>query len=821
MNQETSYIPETIEKKWQKYWEEKGIFKNYSRDEKFYVLDMFPYPSGEGLHVGHPKGYIATDVVARYQQLRGKSVLHPMGWDAFGLPAENYALKNKLHPRISVEKNIKRFKSQLEAIGCTYDWDREIDTTDPDYYRWTQWIFLKLFEKGLAYESHEPINWCPSCKTGLANEDLENGKCERCGSDIEQKPMRQWVLKMTEYAERLLRDLDSEDLDWETSIVEQQKNWIGRSEGAEVDFGVKGSDVNIRVFTTRVDTIFGCTYVVVAPEHVILETLQENISNSSEVAQYIADANKKTNLERTELQKEKTGVKLEGVEVINPFTGETVPIFVADYVLGNYGTGAVMAVPAHDERDFEFAKKYTLPIRRSIVALSQCDHQGEIDECYADDGILIDSGEYTGLSSEEAREKMVSWLEEGNLGKKKINYKMRDWVFSRQRYWGGPIPIIHCESCGAVAVPEDELPLRLPEVESYEPTGTGEGPLSLVTDWVNATCPICGSLAKRETNTMPQWAGSSWYYLAYIMKECVGVSLNNAKDLFEKWTPVDLYVGGQEHATRHLLYARFWHKFLFDIGIVPTKEPFKKLMHVGLINAQDGRKMSKRWNNVINPDEMIMRFGADALRLYEMFMGPFSQAIAWNTEGVSGVRRFLDKVWKLGMRTIASENSSQVRIHEPVEGKNTEVLFHKTIRKVAEDIEAFKFNTAVSSLMILVNSIEKRKTLRVEEYKTFLVLLSPFAPHISEELWERFGETQSIFLAAWPAHDESKLHDEDNTIVVQVNGKLRDTFVAPVDISEEEMRRCALESENVRKHIAGKEMKKVVIVKGKLVSIVM
>ncbi len=983
------YNPKEIEKKWQEKWESAGLYKDYSRAKKFYALDMFPYPSGAGLHVGHPKGFIATDVISRFKMLSGYSVLHPMGWDAFGLPAENYAIKNKVHPSVATEKNIATFKKQLEAFGFTYDWDREISTTDPAYYKWTQWIFLKLFEKGLAYESNEPVNWCPSCKTVLSNEDLEDGLCERCGTQVVQKKMRQWVLKMTAYAERLLADLDSEELDWEDAIIQQQKNWIGKSEGATVLFEIKISNKNgisndqfpisnkiqnpndqnlkqsIEVFTTRVDTIFGCTYCVVAPEHSILEKLKSQITNYKEVEDYVIASQNKTILERTELQKEKTGVKLQGVEVINPFNNETVPLFVADYVLGGYGTGAVMAVPAHDERDFEFAKKYDLPIKQSVApdytaylktartlnvlesifesaakqaikiwllgGLSTPFHCGviyrehsdldlitkddesfkkaiqlfeelgfekvgekkisetltnfiykkddvEIDigpsqgelglieadfeedvkkvadfkalvlserfiktfkeqqlqtrkeekdkldfeylngKVFTEDGFLVSSDNYNALTSGQAREKMTAWLEEKKLGEKKINFKMRDWIFSRQRYWGEPIPVVHCEKCGAVGVPEEQLPLQLPEVENYEPTGTGESPLANIEQWVNTVCPKCGGPAKRETNTMPQWAGSSWYYLRYIDPK-------NAEKLIEPqlekdWMPVDLYVGGAEHATRHLLYARFWHKFLYDLGVVTTSEPFKRLMHVGLILAQDGRKMSKRWNNVINPDEVIGQFGADSMRLYEMFMGPFSQSVAWNTNGVSGVRKFLEKVWKLQEKVTSKQELGTSK------SKN---ILHKTIKKVTGDIENFRFNTAISQLMILVNSLEKeyaksattKAHMRKEDYEKLLLILSPFAPHITEELWQQLGNEQSIFLQTWPVAEDKYLKDEEVEMVIQVNGKVRERLMVSPDVTEDEIKETALESEKVKKFTDGKEIRKIIFVPEKLINIVL
>jgi leucyl-tRNA synthetase len=817
------YNHKKIESKWQKRWEKSGIYKDYGKKKKFYALDMFPYPSGAGLHVGHPKGYIATDVYSRFMMLKGYSVLHPMGWDAFGLPAENYALANKTHPKVAVEENIATFKKQLEKFGFTYDWDREINTTDPEYYKWTQWIFLQMFKKGLAYQSNEPVNWCPKCKTVLANEDLEGGLCERCGTEVVQKKLRQWVLKMTEYADRLLYDLDKEELDWEDSIIEQQKNWIGRSEGVEFELRIKNYELGIKVYTTRIDTVFGMTYAVVAPEHPIIKNLKFKIKNYDEVEKYIERAGRKTELERTELQKEKTGVELKGIKAVNPFNNEEIPLFVADYVLGHYGTGAVMAVPAHDERDWEFARKYNIKI---IEVIKSKDGKSPVEKgAFIEDGILINSDGYNGMGSKEAREKMAKWLEEQGIGKKKVNYKMRDWVFSRQRYWGEPIPIIHCKKCGAVGVPEEDLPVKLPDVESYEPTGTGEGPLANIAEWVNTECPRCGGPAKRETNTMPQWAGSSWYYLAYLMR---GISnfqfpISKYKEEFDKWLPVDLYVGGAEHATRHLLYARFWHKFLYDIGVVSAKEPFKRLVHVGLINAEDGRKMSKRWNNVINPDDIIEKFGADSIRLYEMFMGPFTQNIAWSTEGVKGVRRFLERVWKIQSK-VESRKSK-------VENKKLEPLFHKTIKKVTEDIENFRFNTAISQMMIMANALEKEKEISIIHYSLFIILLSPFAPHIAEELWSSFAEAtedkadkkkyqQSIFKQRWPEYNPELIKEETINLVIQVNGKTRDIISVSADITEDEAKKIAQESDKVKKWIKGKKIVKVIFVKGKLVNIV-
>lgn len=848
-----AYHPKSVEAKWQQEWEKKGIYRHYDRKKKFYALDMFPYPSGAGLHVGHPKGYIATDVVARMKQLQGYGVLHPMGWDAFGLPAEQYAIKNKVHPSVAVKQNIAIFKKQLQKIGCTYDWECEINTTDPEYYKWTQWIFLEMWKKGLAYESNEPINWCPSCQTGLANEDLDNGRCERCGTPVEKRPLRQWVLRMTKYADRLLADLDMKGLRWDESIKAQQKSWIGRSEGAEVAFYVADTEEEIRVYTTRLDTIFGCTYVVIAPESPLIHTFEKKITNLPEVKKYIKKTASKSDLERTELSKEKTGIELRGIEAIHPFTAERLPVYVADYVLGSYGTGAVMAVPAHDERDWDFADRNGLekPLVIKPVSYKDIDTSSiypvfspavlsgeniesaterwkkqnyslvlESERCFTSDGVLINSKEFTGLSSEEARKKMTAWLVKEKLGTQKVNYKMRDWTFSRQRYWGEPIPLIHCGKCGVVPVPEKDLPLKLPKVRSYEPTGTGESPLADMKSWVNVKCPQCKNPAKRETNTMPQWAGSCWYYLRFIDPKNTKALVDKKKE--KKMMPVDVYVGGTEHATRHLLYARFWHKFLYDIKVVSGKEPFKKLVNQGLILASDGRKMSKRWGNVINPDDMIAEFGADAFRLYEMFMGPFTQSIAWNTDGVVGMRRFLDRIWIL-VHAIAKEQKDMKRIRS--------ASIDQTIKKVTEDIEDFKFNTAISALMIYFNNRDFAGKINAQgglenhdvdraALEKFLILLSPFAPHIAEELWQKLGNKKSIFLAEWPKYDARLLKSETATVAVQINGKLRAVLTVETGSSEEAVKKIACEDPKVAAHIAGKEIRKVIYVPDKLLNIV-
>ena len=801
-----SYDHKKIEKKWQKKWEKSGIYRSEetSGKPKAFVLDMFPYPSGEGLHVGHPKGYIATDIFSRHARMQGKSVLHPMGWDAFGLPAENYAIKNKVHPRKAVEKNVARFKEQLQKIGLDYDWSREINTTDPEYYRWTQWIFLKLFEKGLAYESFEPINWCPSCQTGLANEDLDGNVCERCGTVVEKRPMRQWTLKITDYAERLLKDLDLLP-EWQEHIKESQRNWIGKSEGAEIEFAIQGTDEKLKVFTTRPDTLFGATYMVIAPEHPIIHKLESHIENVPELAKYAKEALAKTEIERTAEGKEKTGVKLEGVMAINPANKECIPIYAADYVLAHYCTGAIMAVPAHDFRDHEFATKFNLPIREVVHPLSAV--KAGISDISASlqaapivmEGILINSSEFDGLPSEEAKVRITA-----KFGIAQTTYKLRDWVFSRQRYWGEPIPIVHCQKDGVVPVPYDQLPVRLPEVEHYEPTGTGESPLAAIPEWVNTTCPKCGGPAKRETNTMPQWAGSSWYYLRFMDPTNDAALVDPAKEKY--WAPVDMYVGGAEHATRHLIYARFWHKFLFDISVVSTPEPFTRLISVGLIMAEDGKKMSKRYGNVINPDDIVETYGADTLRIYEMFMGPFTDAIAWKTSNLIGARRFIERVWRLQESFAESAD------------ENVERVLHQTIKKVGEDIRNFKFNTAISAMMIFVNEAEA-KSVTKGQYKAFLKLLAPFAPHMADDLWHEIGNETSIHLEKWPKYDPQKILADTVTIAVQVNGKARATVSVPRDSDEETVKKVALEA--VARWLEGKEQVRVIFVPNRLINLVL
>ena len=934
-----------IEKKWQAKWTESGLHRTdvSSSKEKMFVLDMFPYPSGEGLHVGHPKGYIATDVYSRFKKMSGYEILHPMGWDAFGLPAENFAIKHKVHPRVAVEKNISNFKEQLAHLGFNYDWEHEINTTDPEYYKWTQWIFLKLLERGLAYESHEPINWCPSCQTGLANEDLESdGTCERCGSQVEKRPMRQWVLKITAYADRMLEDLATLTK-WPEHIKEAQRNWIGKSEGAMITFSIKDSGEAVTVFTTRPDTLFGATYMVLAPEHPLVSTLV--VENREEIDAYVAKAAATDTIERTNATKEKTGVELKGIKAINPANGEEISVYIADYVLSTYGTGAIMGVPAHDERDFAFASTYGIPMRQVVLSckedtknppqegfpevkrdtvvvflrntengkiallnwhgtlegivtgvmggieegmtpeeaalaeiaeevaipnarivkqlpwissarycashkqenrvsvgrwfIAEVDglaEQGEIpnneaakhtlvwvDEAdvfahltpddqrsmwsqfqtltpMTNDGVLINSGEFDGMGTEEA--KLAITKKVG--GERTSTYRLNDWVFSRQRYWGEPIPVVHCEKCGVVPVPYEELPVRLPEVEHYEPTGTGESPLASIDEWVNTACSKCGGAAKRETNTMPQWAGSSWYYLRFIDPKNNDALIDPA--LEKKWAPVDVYVGG-DHAVRHLIYARFWHKFLYDIGVVHTIEPFERLEFLGFILAEDGRKMSKRWGNIINPDDIVAQHGADTLRVYEMFMGPFENTVAWSTNSLVGAQRFLERAY--GLRTHVADTEST----------HMTSMLHKTIAKVASDIETFKFNTAVSAMMIYLNDAEKHG-LSKDSYQAFLKLLAPFAPHVTEELWEQEGNAYSIHTEAFPEADPALLIESEVVIGAQVNGKLRGQVAVAPDADETTATAAARLDENVARHLAGKEVVKVIYVPKRIINFI-
>lgn len=791
-----------IEKKWQKRWQDEKVYaaENGSEKPKFYALIEFPYPSGQGLHVGHPRPYTALDIVARKRRMQGYNVLFPIGYDAFGLPTENYAIKNHMHPREVTKTNIARFTQQLQMLGFSFDWDRCVDTTDPEYYKWTQWIFLKMFEKGLAYKTSMPVNWCTSCKCVLANEEVVSGVCERCGSEVVRKEKSQWMLKITEYAQRLIDDLD--DVDFIERVNIQQKNWIGRSTGCEVDFGTTAGD-KMTVFTTRPDTLFGATYMVMAPEHEYIEKWADKLTNLDAVREYQAQAARKSDFERTELSKEKTGVCLEGVRGINPVTGTEIPIFISDYVLSTYGTGAIMAVPAHDTRDYEFAKTFGLPIIEVVKG-------GNIEEEAFTDcatGIMTNSGFLDGLTVEEAKKKITQWLTEKSIGNEKVNYKLRDWVFSRQRYWGEPIPLVYCEKCGWVAIPESELPLRLPEVESYETTDDGESPLAHMDDWVNTTCPHCGGKAKRETDTMPQWAGSSWYYLRYMDPHNHGALVG--KDAMDYWHQVDWYNGGMEHTTLHLLYSRFWHKFLYDIGVVPTKEPYMKRTSHGMILGEGGEKMSKSRGNVVNPNDIVDEFGADTLRLYIMFIGDFEKAVPWNATAVKGCKRFLDRVWNLAENPLEGDSYS----------KANEAEIHKAIKKVGEDIENMKFNTAIATLMSLVNTFYDNKPTR-GDIKTLIILLSPFAPHIADELWEIQGFKGMANEQGWPIFDESKTVDSEKEIAVQVGGKLKTTVVIPMDADDETVKSIACKDEKIAKLLDGMEIVKTIVVKNKLINLI-
>ena len=840
-----------IEPKWQKYWDENKTFRvtedaNFPKEKRMYVLDMFPYPSAAGLHVGHPEGYTATDIYCRYLRMNGYNVLHPMGYDAFGLPAENYAIKTGTHPKTTTNANIEHFTKQIKSLGFSYDWDRCVSTCEPEYYKWTQWIFLQLYKKGLAYEAETPINWCPSCMTGLANEEVKDGKCDRCGAEVTHKTIRQWILKITEYADRL--DSDLEGLDWPESVKAMQHNWIGKSTGAEVTFTVadkdgKPTEDNLTVYTTRCDTLFGATYMVVSPEHKIISKIT-TAEQADAVKAYQEAAAKKSDLERTDLNKDKTGV-FSGSYAINPVNGKLIPIWIADYVLISYGTGAIMAVPAHDTRDWEFAKKFNLPIIE--VLKSEVDVQ---EQAWTEDGIHVNSEFLDGLNKQDAINKMLEFLEEKKIGKKAINYKLRDWVYSRQRYWGEPIPLVHCPDCGTVPVPEEELPLTLPEVKSYQPTGTGESPLAAIDSWVNCKCPKCGKDAKRETNTMPQWGGSCWYYLRYLDPK------NNdkfvSKEAENYWMPVDLYIGGAEHAVLHLLYARFWHKVLYDLGLVSTKEPFQRLVNQGMITSfayqrknktlvpvdeveqkDDGNwyekatgekleqvvaKMSKSLKNVVNPDDEIRSYGADSVRMYEMFMGPLTMSKPWATQGIVGIHRFLEKVWALSEKPLAD-----IDINGKLEDKKLVSLrktFTQTVKKVGDDTSSLNFNTAISQMMIFVNELSKFDSIPTAIWTDFVKILSPYAPHLGEELWEKLGNKKSIAYEAWPTYNEDFLKDDTKTIIVSINGKPRDKFEAAPGTDKETLEKMAISCEGVQKYIDGQQIVKVIAVPDKIVNIV-
>ncbi|MBB6455428.1 leucyl-tRNA synthetase [Salirhabdus euzebyi] len=801
-----SFDHRKIEKKWQKCWEENKTFKTdtESEKEKFYALDMFPYPSGAGLHVGHPEGYTATDILSRMKRMQGYEVLHPIGWDAFGLPAEQYALDTGNDPKEFTEKNINTFRRQIKELGFSYDWDREVNTTDPNYYKWTQWIFLKLYEKGLAYVDEVPVNWCPALGTVLANEEVIDGKSERGGHPVVRKPMRQWMLKITAYADRLLEDL--EELDWPESIKDMQRNWVGKSEGAQITFKIKDTDYSFEAFTTRPDTLFGATYAVLAPEHQLVKKIVTDEQKET-VEKYLKQIETKSDLERTDLAKDKTGV-FTGAYAINPINGEKMPIWIADYVLMSYGTGAIMAVPAHDERDYEFAKKFDLPIVEVVAG-------GNIDqEAYTEDGKHVNSDFLDGLYKEEAITKAIEWLVENGYGERKITYRLRDWLFSRQRYWGEPIPIIHWEDGTAEAYPESQLPLVLPETTEIKPSGTGESPLANIKEWVEVTNPETGKKGRLETNTMPQWAGSCWYYLRYIDPHNSEALAD--PDKLKKWLPVDVYIGGAEHAVLHLLYARFWHKFLYDIGVVPTKEPFQKLFNQGMILGENNEKMSKSKGNVVNPDDIVNTHGADTLRMYEMFMGPLDASIAWSTNGLDGSRRFLDRVWRL----FINDNNVLDEKVKAEQNENLERTYHETVKKVTQNFEELRFNTGISQMMVFINECYKATHIPKEYVEGFVQLLSPVAPHLAEELWEKLGHSGSVSYVAWPSYDESKLVENEVEVAIQVMGKVRAKIMMAKDVTKEEMEKIALEDETVQQWIEGKTIRKVIAVPGKLVNIV-
>ncbi len=798
------YDHKSVEQKWQKIWEDRGVFHatEDKTKKKFYALIEFPYPSGQGLHVGHPRPYTALDTVARKRRLQGYNVLYPIGWDAFGLPTENYAIKNHIHPEIVTKNNIARFKKQIQSLGISFDWSREINTTDPKYYKWTQWIFIQLFKHGLAYKKEMNVNWCTSCKCVLANEEVVNGVCERCGSEVIHKVKSQWMLKITEYADRLINDLDL--VDYPERVKTQQKNWIGRSTGAEVDFSTTTGDT-LTIYTTRADTLYGATYMVISPEHPLINKWSSIIKNMDAVKEYQAAAARKSDFERTEVAKEKTGVMLDGVKAINPVNNKEIPIFISDYVLVSYGTGAIMAVPAHDTRDWEFAKKFNLPIVEVVKG-------GNVEEeafTNCSTGVMVNSGMLDGLTVDEAKKKIIDWLSKEGKGRPKVNYKLRDWVFSRQRYWGEPIPIVHCEKCGYVPIDESELPLKLPMVESYEPTDNGESPLAKMTDWIETTCPHCGGKAYRETDTMPQWAGSSWYYLRYMDPH--NDKALASKEALEYWSPVDWYNGGMEHTTLHLLYSRFWHKFLYDIGVVPTVEPYAKRTSHGMILGENGEKMSKSRGNVVNPDDIVNEYGADTMRLYEMFIGDFEKAAPWSQASIRGCRRFVERYWNLQNILIDGE-----KIRSELEGP-----FNKAIKKVGEDIENIKFNTAIATLMALINDISNVKSINREELRIFSILLNPFAPHVTEEVYEQCNLGEGILAQAqWPEYDESKCIDETVEIVVQVNGKIKAKLNIPTDAQKEEILNLAKSDENVKKAIEGMNIVKEIVVPKKLVNLV-